>query len=830
MEKSLKDILPVMGVEHDCILSKMGDITVVYKAILPEIFTLSDMEYEAFHQVWVKAIKVLPRQSVFHKQDWFIDSTYKPDFTKDDISFLSRSSERFFNERPFLDHSCYIFLTKKPANRRISTSFFSTLTRRSFVPEQTLQPQLLQDFLDSCGQFKRILEDSGFMKLERLTEDQLISQERRAGIVEKYCFLSQHADELVVKDISFKEGIRVGEQYCQLYTLADANNLPALCGSRINYDKYSTDKTKFSVGFASTIGQLLSCNHIYNQYIFIDDSQKIIRKLESKKLRLQSLSAYSRENAIGRDATNDFLNEAISQQRLPVKAHFNILVWTDQKEKLKEVKNMVSSALSQMDAVPKQEMDGAPQIFWAGIPGNSADFPVNDTFDTFAEQATCFLNLETGYLNSLSPIGIRLGDRLTGKPVHVDISDEPMRRGICTNRNKFILGPSGSGKSFFTNHMVRSYYEQGTHVVLVDVGHSYKGLCDMVGGYYFTYSEKDPIKFNPFYVGEGDLMDTEKKESIKTLLLALWKKDSELFSRSEYVALSNALQLYFEKTSSPRPSPEGEGSQDLFPCFDTFYEFLQTDFIKVLKTDKVKDKDFDVSNFLYVLRPYYKGGEFDYLLNAKENLDLLQQRFIVFELDNIKDHPILFPVVTIIIMEVFISKMRKLKGIRKMILIEEAWKAIAKEGMAEYIKYLFKTVRKFFGEAIVVTQDIEDIISSPVVKQAIINNSDCKILLDQSKYQNKFDQIQELLGLTDKEKALILSVNKSNDPSKKYKEVFISLGGMLSRVYRTEVSIEEYLAYTTEETEKVKVMRYAQKFKCIQKGITALADEINDAR
>jgi conjugation system TraG family ATPase len=205
----------------------------------------------------------------------------------------------------------------------------------------------------------------------------------------------------------------------------------------------------------------------------------------------------------------------------------------------------------------------------------------------------------------------------------------------------------------------------------------------------------------------------------------------------------------------------------------------------------------------------------------------LEQRFIVFELDNIKDHPILFPVVTIIIMEVFISKMRKLKGIRKMILIEEAWKAIAKEGMAEYIKYLFKTVRKYFGEAVVVTQDVEDIISSPVVKQAIINNSDCKILLDQSKYQNKFDLIQELLGLTEKEKALVLSINKANDPDKKYKEVFISLGGTLSKVYRTEVSLEEYLAYTTEETEKVKVQAYASRFGGdIQKGIVALATDM----
>lgn len=820
MEKMIDDILPIMDVEHDCILSKQGDVTVVFKAELPEIFTLSDQEYEAFHQAWLKAIKVLPKFSVFHKQDWFIDSKFEADFSNEDTSFLTRSSERFFNERPFLDHSCYILLTKKPSGRKKSSSLFSNLLRSSIVPEEALQVQLQQEFIDSTGQFRRILEDSGFVKLTRLRNDELRSQSRKIGIIERYCSLSEKEDSFVYQDIGFTDGLQVGDKHCQIYTLGDAADLPALCGSRINFDRYSTDKTKFSIGFASTLGQLLSCNHIYNQYVFIEDAQKTLQELESKRLRLQSLSAYSRENLLARDATNDFLNEAIGQQRLPVKAHFNVLAWTTDKEELKTIKNKVSSALAQMDAAAKQETVGAAQIYWAGIPGNAADFPMNDTFDTFAEQAVCFLNMETGYRSSLSPTGIRLGDRLTGKPVHVDISDEPIQKGICTNRNKFILGPSGSGKSFFTNHMVRSYYEQGTHIVIVDVGHSYKGLCDMVGGYYFTYDEKNPIRFNPFYISEGDTLDTEKKESIKTLLLALWKKDNETFNRSEYVALSNALQLYYEKLAADK---------SLFPCFDSFYEFLKTDFVKVLEGDKVKEKDFDVTNFLYVLRPYYKGGEFDYLLNATENLELMKERFIVFELDNIKDHPILFPVVTIIIMEVFISKMRKLKGIRKMILIEEAWKAIAKEGMAEYIKYLFKTVRKFYGEAIVVTQEVEDIISSPVVKQAIINNSDCKILLDQSKYQNKFDQIQELLGLTEKEKALVLSVNKANDPDKKYKEVFISLGGMLSKVYRTEVSLEEYLAYTTEETEKMKVQAYAKKFDGdIKKGIAALANDLRE--
>lgn len=815
MEKLLDDLIPIMDVEHDCILSKQGDITVVFQADLPEIFTLSDHDYEIFHQTWVKALRVLPPHSVFHKQDWFVESRYEPDFSREDKSFLSMQSERHFNERPFLDHTCYIYITKKPANRKVSNSLVSNLIRPALMPEETMDEKVLQELHSCVGQFRHIMEDSGFVKLRRLKDKELWSSGAKAGIIEQYCYLSGKCEPLI-KDMQFDENIRIGSQHCQFYTLADTEDLPATCGSQNSFDRYSTDKTKFSIGYASSLGQLLSCNHIYNQYIFIDDGAKTLRKMETKRLRLQSLAAYSRKNAIALDATNAFLNEAISGQRMPVRAHFNLLVWTEKREELNELNNKVSAALAQMEAVAKKETTGAPQIYWAGIPGNAADFPMNETFDCFAEQASCFLNLETGYQSSISPVGLRLGDRLTGKPVHVDISDEPIKKGICTNRNKFILGPSGSGKSFFTNHMVRSYYEQGSHIVLVDVGHSYKGLCDLVKGYYFTYQETNPIKFNPFYIAEGDSLDTEKKESIKTLILALWKKDNEVFKRSEYVALSNALTLYYTYIDE----------YEEFACFNTFYEFLRDEFVPILDEDKVKDRDFDVANLLYVLRPYYKGGEFDYLLNATENIDLLHERFIVFELDNIKDHPILFPVVTIIIMEVFISKMRKLKGIRKMILIEEAWKAIAKEGMADYIKYLFKTVRKYLGEAIVVTQEVEDIISSPVVKQAIINNSDCKILLDQSKYQNKFGQIQELLGLTEKEKTLILSVNKANDPLRKYKEVFISLGGTLSRVYRTEVSLEEYLCYTTEESEKIKVIEYASRFGSMQKGIAALAEEI----
>ncbi|MBB5439151.1 conjugation system TraG family ATPase [Pedobacter sp. AK017] len=815
---NLEKIFPIWKVEHNAILSMQGDLSIAFRFHGAETGTLSAGNFDAGQQALCKAIRVLTTGSIFHKMDIFIKAKVAADFQRAALSgsSLAHASEQHFNERPYLEHESYVILTQTPTGRRLSSSAYSNILRKSIAPVQQRDEAVFKNFLSAASSFERIVNDSGLFSLERLGDDKLAGTANRPGVIERYMFLLGKDQQPIIRDIHLKDGLRVGDQHCQLFTLADAADLPAFCGSRVDYDAYSTERSKYSIGFASPLGLFLDCNHMYNQVIVVGDAQKTMKGLEAKKLRLQSLSAYSRENAISRDACNDFLNEAISTQKLPVKAHFNVLCWTDDPLELPELKNKVSSAMAKMDAVCKQETDGAPQVWYACMPGNEGDFPMNETFDTFAEQACCFLNMETSYRSSLSPFGLRLGERISGVPVHVDISDEPMKRGWITARNKFIIGPSGSGKSFFTNHLARAYFEQEAHVVIVDIGHSYKGLCELVDGYYFTYSEENPICFNPFYIGETDVLDTEKKESIKTLLLALWKREDESYKRSEYVAVSNALTLYYEHLAAD-PS--------IFPCFNSFYEFLMQEYLVVLKDGKVQPSDFNIDNFLYVLNPYYKGGEFDYLLNAKQNLDLLHERFIIFEIDNLKSHPILFPVVTLIIMEMFISKMRKLKGVRKVIMIEECWKAIATAGMASYLQFLFKTVRKFFGEAIVVTQEIEDIISSPIVKQAIINNSDCKILLDQSKYQNKFDQIQLLLGLTDKDKTLIMSMNKANDPKLKYKEVFISLGGH-SKVYRTEVSLQEYLCYTTEESEKLKVQEYAVKYGSVARGIAALAADL----
>ncbi len=820
---TLESKFPLLSVENDVIVSKDADVTVAFRVELPELYTVTSTEYEAIHSAWVKAMKVLPDYSIVHKQDIFIRESYKPDTDREDISFLSRSFERHFNERPFLNHTCYLFLTKTTKERSRTQSNFNSLCRGFIVPKEIKDKEAMAKFIEAVGQFASIMNESGFVRLHRLTTDEIVGTGQTAGIVEKYFSLSQ-TDTTTLKDISLgADEMRIGDNILCLHTLSDVEDLPGNVTTDIRYEKLSTDRSDCRLSFASPVGLLLPCNHILNQYVFIDDSAANLQKFEKMAKNMHSLSRYSRSNQINKEWIDEYLNEAHSFGLTSVRCHCNVMAWSDDREELKRIKNEVGSQLALMECKPRHNTVDTPTLFWAGIPGNAADFPAEESFYTFIEQAVCFFAEETNYKNSPSPFGIKMVDRLTGKPLHVDISDLPMKKGITTNRNKFVLGPSGSGKSFFMNHMVRQYYEQGTHVVLVDTGNSYQGLCEMINkktkgedGIYFTYTEENPISFNPFYTDDF-VFDVEKKDSIKTLLLTLWKSEDDKITKTESGELGSAVTAYIDRIKADR---------SIIPNFNTFYEFMRDDYRTELeeRAIKVSKDDFNIDNFLTTLRQYYRGGRFDFLLNSDKNIDLLNKRFIVFEIDAIKENRELFPVVTIVIMEAFINKMRRLKGIRKQIIVEEAWKALSSPSMSEYLKYLYKTVRKYFGEAIVVTQEVDDIISSPVVKEAIINNSDCKILLDQRKYMNKFDSIQNLLGLTDKERGQILSINMANNPSRFYKEVWIGLGGTQSAVYATEVSTEEYLTFSTEETEKMEVLALADELGDIELAIKQLAE------
>ena len=805
--ETLERRFPLLSVENGCIVSKDADLTMAFEVELPELYTVTADEYEAMHSSWIKAAKVLPEHSVVCKQDWFVKETYRPKTDDGEQSFLTRSYELHFNERPYLNHKCYLFLTKTTRERSRRKSDFNTLCRGFLLPKEITDKDAAARFLEAVEQFERIMNDSGHIRLRRLETDEITGTKERPGLVEKYFSLSLEDETAVLQDICLKPGrMRIGDKRLCLHTLSDTEDLPGRLSTDMRYERMSTDRSDCRLSFAAPVGLLLSCNHIYSQYVFIDDAQEILQMMEKNSRNMLSLSKYSRSNAVNQEWTEMYLDEAHTKGVLPVRCHCNVIAWAEDAEEFRRIRNDTGSQLAMMECTPRYNTIDTPVIYWAGIPGNAGDFPSEESFYTFLEQAVCLFAGETNYRSSPSPFGIRLADRQNGIPVHVDISDLPMKRGIITNRNKFILGPSGSGKSFFTNHLVRQYYEQGAHILLVDTGNSYQGLCRMIhdrtngkDGIYITYEEDNPISFNPFYTESGKF-DVEKRDSINTLILTLWKREDESPKRSEEVALSGAVNAYIRKISENR---------NIRPDFNGFYEFVADDYRRMIEEKKVREKDFDIDGFLNVLEPFYRGGDYDFLLNSDKELDLTGKRFIVFELDNISSNKVLLPVVTLIIMETFIAKMRRLKGIRKMILIEECWKALMSANMSEYIKYLFKTVRKYFGEAVVVTQEVDDIISSPIVKEAIINNSDCKILLDQRKYMNKFEHIQRLLGLTEKEKGQILSINQANHPGRFYREVWIGLGGTCSAVYATEVSEEEYFTFTTEESEKLEVQRIA---------------------
>ena len=804
---TLESKFPLLAVENGCIISKDADLTIAFRVELPELFTVTHADYEAIHAAWCKAVRVLPQYSVVLKQDWFLREHYRPQTGDGEMSFLSRSFEQHFNERPFLNHVCYLYLTKTTKERSRMQSNFSTLCRGHIIPKD-VDRESAAKFFESVEQFERIINDSGFITLTRLTDEEIVGTSDAPGLIEKYFSLSLD-DTTTLEDLAMSsEDFRVGNKHVCLHTLSGTEDLPGHVGTDMRYERLSTDRSDCLLSFAAPVGLLLFCDHIYNQWLFLDDSAENLRRFEKQARSMHSLSRYSRSNQINKQWIDQYLNEAHSFGLTSIRAHFDVLAWSEDSEELRRIRNDVGSQLALMECRPRHNTVDAATLYWAGIPGNAGDFPAEESFYTFIEPALCFFTEETNYKSSSSPFGIKMCDRISGKPLHLDISDLPMKRGVITNRNKFVLGPSGSGKSFFMNHLVRQYWEQGTHVVLVDTGNSYQGLCELIrrktkgaDGIYFTYTEEHPISFNPFYTDDY-VFETEKMDSIATLLLTLWKSSEERVSKTELTEIGNAVSGYIARIKA---------DHSIKPCFDTFYEYLKCEFREDLESREieVRREEFDISNLLTTLRPYYRGGRYDFLLNSQQEIDLLSKRFIVFEIDAVKDNKELFPVVTIVLMEVFINKMRRLKGIRKMLIIEEAWKALASNNMASYLQYMYKTVRKHFGEVVTVSQEVQDIISSPIVKEAIINNSDCKILLDQRKFMNRFDSIQTLLGLTNKEKSQILSINMSNHPGRVYKEVWIGLGGVQSAVYATEVSRQEYLAYTTEETEKLEVQRLA---------------------
>lgn len=440
---TLESRFPLLAIENNCIISKEGDLTVCFRVRLPEIFTVGTDVYESIHSSWCKAIKTLPDYSILHKQDWYLKEQYQPDLERNEHSFLSRSFQLHFNERPFLNHYCYVFLTKTTKSRMQSQSNFSSLCKGNLVPKEIRDKEGMRRFLESVSQFQRIINDSGHITMDQIGEGEILGTDGQTGILEQYFTLSRENNP-VLQDIALgAEELRIGSKKMVLHTLSNTDDLPGTVSDCNRYDRLSTDRSDCMLSFASPVGLMLSCDHIYNQYLFIDNSSENLKKFEKSARNMHSLARYSRANQINKEWIERYLNEAHSHGSPSIRAHYNVFAWSEDREELRNLKNDVGSALALMECKPRHNTVDATTLFWAGIPGNSGDFPSEESFYTFIEPALCFFTQETNYQDSLSPFGIKLADRLTGKPVHVDLSDLPMKKGIITNRNRFILGPSG---------------------------------------------------------------------------------------------------------------------------------------------------------------------------------------------------------------------------------------------------------------------------------------------------------------------------------------------------------------------------------------------------
>lgn len=428
---TLEAKFPLLSIEQGCMVSKDADITVAFRVELPELFTVTSAEYEAMHSAWHKAIKVLPNYTIVHKQDWFIKENYQAKMNSQQgsgLSFLAKSSERHFNERPYLHHSVYLFLTKTNKQRMQRQSNFSSLCRGHLLPKEITDKEEVIKFMEAVDQFERIINDTEQIRLTRMTEEDLVGTAEQGGLLDRYFSLSEdgHAS---LEDIRLgSDLVRVGDNRLCLHTLSDTDDLPTSVSTDTRYERLSTDRSDCRLSFAAPASLMLPCNHIYNQYLFIEDSDDNLQRFEKQARNMHSLARYSRSNQINEEWIQEYLNVAHSQGLTSIRAHFNVLAWSDDKEELRNIKNDVGSALALMECKPRHNTIDTATLYWAGIPGNAADFPSEESFYTFIEPALCFFTAETNYKDSLSPFGIKMADRLSGKPIHLDISDLPMKK------------------------------------------------------------------------------------------------------------------------------------------------------------------------------------------------------------------------------------------------------------------------------------------------------------------------------------------------------------------------------------------------------------------
>ena len=815
------------------IYTKTGEYSAVLKLENPvQKYCANIDSYYEFTQLFTAIAQTLGEGYAIHKQDIFIRKKFTEE-SDENREFLSTSYFRYFNGRPYTDSECYLTITQEVKKSRL----FS------------FDGKKWRDFLVKIRKVHDQLRDAG-------VQVRFLNRQEVNEYVDRY-FAMNFRDK-VVSMTNFKvddECISMGDKRCKVYSLVDVDNvsLPSVIRPYTNVEVNNSSMPMDLVSVVSGIPNTEAV--VYNQMIFIPNQKRELALLDKKKNRHASMPNPGNQMAV-EDIKR--VQEVVAREsKQLVYTHYNLVVAMSADTDLHKCTNHLENQFSRMGIHISKRAYNQLELFVNSFPGNCYGMnPDYDRFLTLGDAAACLMYKERILHSEKTPLKIYYTDR-QGVPVAIDITGKEGAEKLTDNSNFFCLGPSGSGKSFHMNSVVRQLHEQGTDVVMVDTGNSYEGLCEYLGGKYISYTEECPITMNPFRINRQEL-NVEKTGFLKNLVLLIWKGSQGTVTKTEDRLIEQVITEYydtyfngFDGFTPPqredlrksllidernKSGNHAESETELNArietvideierrrkelkveslSFNTFYEFSVQRIPDICNENSITG--IDISTYRYMMKDFYRGGNHDKTLNENMDSSLFDEPFIVFEIDSIKDDPLLFPLVTLIIMDVFLQKMR-IKKNRKVLVIEEAWKAIASPLMAEYIKFMYKTARKFWASVGVVTQEIQDIIGSEIVKEAIINNSDVVMLLDQSKFRERFDTIKAILGLTDVDCKKIFTINRleNKDGRSFFREVFIRRG-TTSGVYGVEEPHECYMTYTTERAEKEALKLYKAELQCSYK-------------
>ena len=808
------------------VYTKNGEYAAILRMENPVDKYSADIDgYYEYTRLFTAIVQTLGEGYALHKQDIFVRKPFREE-NGGKREYLSESYFRYFDGREYTDSLTYLTVTQEAQKSRL----FSFDNKR------------WRDFLVKIRKVQDQLKDTG-VRAEFLTK------EAACEYIDRYFAMDFTHKTLSMNNFKVdEECVCMGDQKCKIFSLVDVDsiNLPGLVRPFANIE---VNNTRMPVDLMAAIDQIPEARTvIYNQMIFIPNQKRELALLEKKKNRHASIPNPGNQMAV--EDIKQVQEVMAREGKQLVYTHYNLVVCCNNDTDLQKPTNHLENTFGRMGIHISKRAYNQLELFVNSFPGNcygmSAEY---DRFLTLGDAATCLMYKEKIQHSEETPLKIYYTDR-QGVPVAIDITGKEGKNKLTDNSNFFCLGPSGSGKSFHMNSVVRQLHEQGTDVVMVDTGNSYEGLCEYLGGKYISYTEEKPITMNPFNITQAEL-NIEKIDFLKNLILLIWKGSETQIPELEFRVVEQLVTEYYDfyfNGVQPYPSSQKETLRKNLSTmekrrgteltqihdkveklikgleerrmalsvktlsFDSFYEFACERLDQICIENNITTIDCD--NFAYMLQNFYRGGKYDKILNENVDSTLFDETFIVFEVDAIKENKQLFPIVTLIIMDVFLQKMR-LKKNRKCLVIEEAWKAIASPLMAEYIKYLYKTARKFWASVGVVTQEIQDIIGSPIVKEAIINNSDVVMLLDQSKFRERFDEIKAILGLTDVDCKKIFTVNRLDNKEGRsfFREVFIRRGST-SGVYGVEEPHECYMTYTTERAEKEALKLYKHELKC----------------